>query len=448
VVTEPLRRFSKSVWGFALGFTIAALMTVAATVLAVTGSGPTGGRLSLIWWLLIGSLLVCLGLAALIVHRVLRVRGAVGAVQSGARLHLRFVGLFSAAAVVPAIAVAAFMGAALSLGLEQWFDARITRLFEAGAGVGARAVSNQEAAIEGELSLMIVDLNRAAAGLESDTERYLSFLGRQAEMRAFPAAYVISSDGTVLASVAADGAPDFAAPSGTMFTDAEADPQRMATFFNEGEGVLRALARLEAYPDAYLYVAQRIDRELFTRLRDFDTAITAYRAAAQRRGELQTIFAFAYLTTALLVLLGAVRLGLANASRIAEPIGRLAHAADRVAAGDLAARVHVGSERDEIDGLSQAFNGMTAQLQQRAMMRKPERDLPKRFWAGSVQASSVLTGTGGWLSPMTPRASFYRNTKDQPPCCLVGGLWMWHQNLATSSMGQRRLVPRRRAASI
>ncbi|MEJ0061091.1 MAG: HAMP domain-containing protein [Terricaulis sp.] len=63
------------------------------------------------------------------------------------------------------------------------------------------------------------------------------------------------------------------------------------------------------------------------------------------------------------MLLGAVWLGLSFATRISEPIGRLANAARRVAAGDLKARVDVGPDKDEVEALGGAFNQMTAQLE-------------------------------------------------------------------------------------
>jgi len=75
------------------------------------------------------------------------------------------------------------------------------------------------------------------------------------------------------------------------------------------------------------------------------------------------LFGTAYFSTAILVLLAAIWVGLSSASRVAEPIGRLANAARRVASGDLKARVNVNEERDEIDALAHAFNGMTAQLE-------------------------------------------------------------------------------------
>ena len=47
------------------------------------------------------------------------------------------------------------------------------------------------------------------------------------------------------------------------------------------------------------------------------------------------MFALTYLETALLVLVGAVWLGMSAANAISAPVGRLVAAADRVAGGDL-----------------------------------------------------------------------------------------------------------------
>jgi GAF domain-containing protein/HAMP domain-containing protein len=64
---------------------------------------------------------------------------------------------------------------------------------------------------------------------------------------------------------------------------------------------------------------------------------------------------------ALLVLLGAVFLGLIAAQRIAEPLVRLTHTASQISTGDLAARAVIQTE-DEIGTLAGTFNEMNNQL--------------------------------------------------------------------------------------
>ncbi|MEJ0024065.1 MAG: HAMP domain-containing protein [Alphaproteobacteria bacterium] len=104
-----------------------------------------------------------------------------------------------------------------------------------------------------------------------------------------------------------------------------------------------------------------------------------YRDAEKRRGTLQTLFGLSYLSTAWLVLLAAVWLGLSNATRISEPIGALADAAARVASGDVGVRVQAGSARDEVQALGRAFNRMSEQIEaQRDALVRARSDAEQR----------------------------------------------------------------------
>jgi len=77
---------------------------------------------------------------------------------------------------------------------------------------------------------------------------------------------------------------------------------------------------------------------------------------------LQIAFAWIFAVVALLVLLAAALIGLVMANQIARPIGTLINATERVRGGDLGVRVTEGQTRDELAGLSRAFNRMTGQL--------------------------------------------------------------------------------------
>ena len=66
-----------------------------------------------------------------------------------------------------------------------------------------------------------------------------------------------------------------------------------------------------------------------------------------------------YVETALLVLVGAVWVGMGAATAISGPVARLVQAAGRVAGGDLSARVDADNDPEEIAVLARAFNRMT-----------------------------------------------------------------------------------------
>jgi two-component system nitrogen regulation sensor histidine kinase NtrY len=132
------------------------------------------------------------------------------------------------------------------------------------------------------------------------------------------------------------------------------------------------------------------------RLIQFDKSVNDYRDTEKRRGTLQTLFALSYLSTAWLVLLAAVWLGLSNATRIAEPIGALADAAARVASGELAVRVKAGSARDEVQALGRAFNRMSEQIEaQRDALVRARSDAEQRSGFTQAVLSGVSAGVVG-----------------------------------------------------
>lgn len=353
---------SRSALTFMLGLGIAGALTAVATITLLMGDGLAGENNGLIRTLLIASLVLSAGLAGILVHRILRVARAWRAAATGARLHLRFVTLFSLAALAPALIVAAFLGVTFTQGMERWFSQRVVSTIENAADVGRAYVNLASGNLSGDVQAMAEDLNNARGGLTTDPSRYAEFLQLQGERRELSSVYVIDNSGGVLAGGAlVDNAVPYTSPSREAFTTA--DQNELSVRFDQDNDRLLALYRLSAYNNAYVYVSKRIEPGLVAQLRQFEESVTEYRSARDQQNSMRGLLGMAYLSTALLLLLSAGWVGLTSASRVAEPIGRLVGAARRVASGDLKARVAVGEERDEVDALASAFNRMTAQLE-------------------------------------------------------------------------------------
>ncbi|MGH6952381.1 MAG: HAMP domain-containing protein, partial [Vitreimonas sp.] len=379
---------------FIIGLAVAGFLTASATIALSLGEGLAGGANASIRALLIASIALSAALAGILLHRILRVARAWRSAASGARLHVRFVTLFSLAALAPAIIVAAFLGFTFSQGVERWFSQRVERAIESAADVGRAYVDLVSDPVGGEVEAMAVDLNLAQRGLVEEPERYVAFLAAQAERRDLVSAYVIDADGRVLARAERDGAVGYKPPSPEAF--ASADRGEVFVRFDEEEDRLRALYRLSAYDRAYVYVSRPVEPGLVAQLRAFRASVADYRAAREQQNALRGLFGLAYISTALIVVLAAGWVGLTSATRVAEPIGRLVGAARRVASGDLKARVAVGEERDEVDALANAFNGMTAQLEaQRRDLVEAQEDAESRSQFIQTVLGGVSAGVVG-----------------------------------------------------
>ncbi len=368
-------------YGVAVAFTAVSIMLAASP----PASGPLGPASRLILTALGFNLVLILALAAVV---ALQFAGLVNARSNdaGARLHLRFVMLFALAAVVPAVVVALFMGVLVNQGVDRWLGARVQTVVENSATVFRSYVDDQKRYIGDHVSIMGADLNREGPRLRSNPISLGRYLALLASYHAFPAAYLVDREGRVLARAETSDVPPYVVPPLSSFK--AADEGDIAVRPVEQADLIRAVYRLTSYPDAYLYVVRPVEKGILNHLREAEGSLVAYREAAASRARIQTIFALSYFETALLVLLGAVWLGMFAASTISAPVARLVQAAGRVASGDLSAAVDAEADPEEIAVLSRAFNSMTHDLKvkQEALRRASEEAESRRQFTEAVLA--------------------------------------------------------------
>jgi two-component system nitrogen regulation sensor histidine kinase NtrY len=389
------RRSLESRLVLGVGYGVAVGLTVLAIILAASPpqTGPLGPASRLILTLLGLNLIIILLLMAAVglrIRELLRARTQ----DAGARLHVRFVRLFALAAVAPAAVVFIFYGVLVSRGVENWFSERVQTVVENAATVFRSYVDEQTRYIVEHVTPMAADLNREAGALQARPDQVNQYLGALASYHAFPSAYLVDRQGRVLAKVESSDAPPFVAPPPAGFDAADQGEIYVLDF--TGADVMRAIYKLNAYEDVYLYIARPLREGITAYLRQAEGSLVSYRDVAQNRERIQTIFALSYAETALLVLVGAVWLGLAAANTISAPVARLVQAAGRVAGGDLDARVDADGDPEEIAVLSRAFNSMTHDLQvQQAALQSAREEAESRRQFIETVLSEVSAGVIG-----------------------------------------------------
>ncbi|WP_091739556.1 sensor histidine kinase NtrY-like [Phenylobacterium immobile] len=392
--TQRLWRIAQSRAVLGCGYGLAAILTGAAILLAAAPpeKGPLGPASAQILAVLTFNLVLILGLSALVGLQLLRL--VHDRADAAARLHLRFVTMFALAAVAPAVVVALFYGVLVNRGIDNWFSERVQTVVENSATVARSYVEDQTRYIQEHVTIMGADLNREAAHLQESPIGFNHYLAILASYHSFPAAYLVDRDGRVLARAETADAPGFILPPPTSFKAADEGDISVPPF--DSPDFMRAVYRLRAYPDAYLYVVLPVEKGIINHLREAEDSLISYRETAQSRAQIQTIFIISYAETALLVLVGAVWLGMAAANAITGPIGRLVQAAGRVAAGDLDARVDADRDPAEIAILSRAFNRMTHDLQaQQAALKSASDEAESRRQFIETVLSEVSAGVIG-----------------------------------------------------
>ncbi len=378
-----------------VGYGVAAVLTAVAILLAASppSTGPLGPASQSILTVLGFNLILILALTLVVIRRFWALLDARD-VDAGARLQLRFVTMFALAAMAPAVVVALFYGVLVTRGVDNWFSKRVQTVVENSATVARSYVEEQKSYIYDHVIPMGKDLNRSAAGLEASPITFNHFLATLINFHGFSAGYLIDRDGRVLARAEAGDAPSLVTPPASSFKAADQGAIWVCNV-NCGDN-WRSLYKLRSYPDAYLYVVRPVEKGTVSHLVEAEASLLALRDAAQNRQKIQAIFALSYFETALLVLVGAVWLGLGAANAISGPVARLVQAAGKVAGGDLSARVDAEHDPEEIAVLSRAFNSMTHDLQaQQEAIRLAHEDAERRRQFIETVLAEVSAGVIG-----------------------------------------------------
>ena len=192
---------------------------------------------------------------------------------------------------------------------------------------------------------MASDLNRDAALLSIDPARLNQIVEAQAALRSLTEALVFDGDGAhprahrpELRASASSRVPDWALQ--------QARAGDVAVLTSDNDDRVRALVRLDAFGDVYPLCRplRRSDRAQPHASRP-QRAVAQYQQLEGERSDYQIAFSMLFFGVGVLLLTGAVWVGLSFATRMARPISWLIAAAERVRGGDLAARVPEGARR-------------------------------------------------------------------------------------------------------
>lgn len=361
--------------------------------------GPFDQGASSVWLrlVLLADLVYVLVVAALVAIRVAQMVAARRRKSAGSRLHLRLAAIFASIALIPTILVAIFAGLTVNTGLEGWFSDRVRSVVgNSLAAAQAYETEHRDDLIEDAEALAgYLNVARQATFFLSDGEIRQLLTQAQAQVqRGLKEAYVIDGTGTIRARGDRSYLFDYEQPDDDEIARAETGETVVIADWDNNE--YRALVKLEAYVDRYLFVSRLVDGGILNLLDDTRATAQFYQQLEADRGRILFEFGLLYLGFAVILILAAIWLGLWFAERLSRPVGRLAGAAQRVGAGDLDVQVIEEPGDDEIAMMGRLFNRMTRQLkgQREALIETNRKTEAQRRLFDSV-LSSVTAGVIG-----------------------------------------------------
>ncbi len=340
----------------------AAVILGAATYAALSDTPPLGNDPDTLFWLLNADLVILLTLVTLIAKRAVGLLSGRKRGIAGSHLQVRLVYTFSLLAAVPAIIMTIFSLFFFHYGVQTWFSARVQTAVHSSYAVAQAYLEEHKQIIKSDTMAMASDMDQQAAFLFDNKSAFEKVVNRQARLRSLSEAIVFDSSGRIFARSGLTFSLEFEAVPEHAMEAARAGDVVVMTGGNDDR--VRALVKLNNYVDTYLFVGRMVDPQVLSYLADTQEAAQDYKELESRYSDLQLSVTLIFVVVGLVLLMIAIWFGLILARQLVGPIITLINTTDKVRAGDLSVRVPEEGKLEEFDYLAQAFNRMTAQLQQ------------------------------------------------------------------------------------
>jgi two-component system nitrogen regulation sensor histidine kinase NtrY len=405
--TSVLRRFlssiadalgnSHSIRLLEVGSAIMLVVVAAFSTYILTDQGPQSEPLSpaASATMLVANLLPATMLLVLFGRRIALRRAERSGIDSQQLLHVRLVAIFSAITAVPTLLLVIFASLLFQSGVQFWFSGSARGMLE-NAGELAKGYYEVNARDVGdETQTMAGDFRNALGQTTPSDPAFLGYYIDQIARRRLSESAIVSVGPDGIQRTEAVFALDKERGQDWISPDVMAKLQA-------GEGIVikNSPNRIEAVtvlfdnPRVYLYASREVTVPTFALGEKAQTVLNDYDKLVARSRALQLQFNAALYGISLLIIAITLWIALRVADRLVRPINSLVDAAQRIAEGDLSARVREDQYRaDEVGFLSQSFNRMTERLEkQTGTLLTTNRQLGERRIFIETVLESVSAG--------------------------------------------------------
>ena len=280
--------------------------------------------------------------------------------RTGSKTNINYVLQFSLFAFIPSLVVAIFSLILFNIGLQKYFDRKITAAVNNSYEVAKNYIDETKKTIEADIFLVGIDLNRYSDILYSNPNRVKKTIRSQKTLRRLDEIYLIDGTGTILLGETNNPEDEFKLP-----TDDEYDKAlngKPVQIKHSTENKTAAMLKLNNYIDTYLYISRNVSPQLLQYLDDTEQAVNFYYTVENNRTGIKITFAIIYIVIVSMLLFLTIVLAITFAGRLTKPIINLISASKNISLGRLDSKVPEVESDEEIKILNKNFNNMIDRL--------------------------------------------------------------------------------------
>jgi len=279
----------------------------------------------------------------------------------GSKANLRYITFFSISILLPSILIAIFSLFLFSVGLQKYFDQKITTAVNNSYDVAKNYVDGTRNIIEADILLVAIDINRNANFFHDNPKILKGVLRHQRLIRRLDEIHLLDGSGKILMSDVRDITLEFVPPIDKAY-ELLASDNRPIKITDAITNRSSSLLKLESFIDTYLYVVKFLDPKIINYLKETEQAVNFYYGVLNKRTGIKITFALIYAIIVTLLLFLSITISIKFASRFFKPIVNLIKASESISAGNLNTKVPIIEAEEEIDKLNKNFNLMIDRL--------------------------------------------------------------------------------------
>jgi len=304
------------------------------------------------------------------------------------RLYIKFVNLFAAMALGPAIGLVIITSLFFNLELRTWYGDAV-RDAVVNSNIVAKNYENEiQAEIVSDTQLIMREILKASQNNEVNIQSIRLALSEFINLRTISSIYIFNTEGNIYLSLKDPDNKNFSLPSNDIF---KVINQNRVYIFQLDKNSITAYKKINFLNDVYMQVNRNLNTNIWDHISATKEAFEIYTLKEEESSGIQITYSMIFVLFSICFILVAILIGFNLASNLSKPITNLIKSANKISEGNFDAKVSETDQFQEIKVLLSSYNKMITEIEnkQNELISKSQEDEEKRIFIEAIL--SLLT---------------------------------------------------------
>jgi two-component system nitrogen regulation sensor histidine kinase NtrY len=275
------------------------------------------------------------------------------------RLYIKFVNLFAAMALGPAIGLVIITSLFFNLELRTWYGDAV-RDAVVNSNIVARNYENEiQAEIVSDTQLIMREILKVSQNNEVNIQSIRSALSEFINLRTISSIYIFNTEGNIYLSLKDPDNKNFSVPSNEIFKIVN---QNRVYIFQLNKNSITAYKKINFLNDVYMQVNRNLNTNIWDHISATKEAFEIYTTKEEESSGIQITYSMIFVLFSICFILVAILIGFNLASNLSKPITNLIKSANKISEGNFDAKVPEVKTDKDLEILNKNFNLMIDRL--------------------------------------------------------------------------------------